>query len=79
MKATQTHYDNGKDYDIIDVCKSLKFKYAYVIYDLNHNKNVNIIHRYLRKNNIIPIGRFGEWEYYNMDKTIISGKNAVIT
>jgi protoporphyrinogen oxidase len=68
-----------KEDDIIDVCKSLKFKYAYVIYDLNHNKNVNIIHRYLRKNNIIPIGRFGEWEYYNMDKTIISGKNAVIT
>jgi len=33
MKATQTHYDNGKDYDIIDVCKD---------YNLNFNRG-NII------------------------------------
>lgn len=29
MKATQTHYETGKDYDIIDVCKD---------YDLNFNR-----------------------------------------
>ena len=29
MKATQTHYDNGKDYDIIDVCND---------YSLNFNR-----------------------------------------
>ena len=29
MRATQLHYENGKDYDIIDVCKD---------YDLNFNK-----------------------------------------
>lgn len=29
MKATQLHYENGKDYDIIDVCKD---------YELNFNK-----------------------------------------
>lgn len=29
MKATQIHYQNGKDYDIIDVCKD---------YALNFNK-----------------------------------------
>lgn len=33
MKASQPHYDNGKDYDIIDVCKD---------YDLNFNRG-NII------------------------------------
>ena len=33
MKATQPHYANGKDYDIIDVCKD---------YNLNFNKG-NII------------------------------------
>ena len=38
--------------------------------------NVEIIHDYLKNNNIIPIGRFGEWEYYNMDKALLSGKNA---
>ncbi len=29
MKATQVHYDNGKDYDIIDVCND---------YTLNFNR-----------------------------------------
>jgi len=29
MKATQPHYDNGKDYDIIDVCND---------YALNFNR-----------------------------------------
>ena len=33
MKATQTHYDNGKDYDIIDVCND---------YSLNFNR-VNVL------------------------------------
>jgi UDP-galactopyranose mutase len=60
----------------MEVCKTSTFKYAYVIYDLDHKKNVEIIHDYLKKSNIIPIGRFGEWEYLNMDKAILSGKNA---
>lgn len=33
MKSTQLHYDTGKDYDIIDVCKD---------YSLNFNRG-NII------------------------------------
>jgi UDP-galactopyranose mutase len=37
---------------------------------------VRIIHDYLERSNIIPIGRFGEWEYFNMDKAILSGKDA---
>jgi len=62
--------------DKIDVCEAKNFKYAYVIYDLDHQKNVKVIHDYLVAHNILPIGRFGEWEYYNMDKAILSGKNA---
>ena len=27
MKATQPHYDNGKDYDIIDVCNDYALNY----------------------------------------------------
>jgi len=63
--------------DEVEVCEARDFKYAYVIYDLHHRKNVNIIKDYLTAHNIIPIGRFGEWEYYNMDKAILSGKQAV--
>lgn len=66
-----------KEDDELDVCEIAHFNYAYVIYDLNHRRNVNIIHEFLKENNIIPIGRYGEWEYFNMDKTILSGKNAI--
>ena len=62
--------------DEIEICTAIDFKYAYVIYDLYQRKNVKVIHEYLVAHNIIPIGRFGEWEYYNMDKAILSGKNA---
>jgi len=65
-----------KENDELEVCDISCFKYAYVIYDLNHKKNVTIIHRFLNENNIIPIGRYGEWEYLNMDKSILSGRKA---
>ena len=67
-----------KENDIIEVCDITNFKYAYIIYDLEHKQNVNIIHKYLKSKNIIPVGRFGEWEYLNMDKSILSGKMAAI-
>ena len=63
--------------DEIELCVAKNLKYAYVIYDLYHRKNVNVIRNYLIAQNIFPIGRFGEWEYYNMDKAFQSGKNAV--
>jgi len=54
--------------DVVDI------KCAYVIYDLDHRKNVKKIHDFLRKHHIFPCGRFGEWEYFNMDHSIASGK-----
>ncbi|HYX35355.1 MAG TPA: FAD-dependent oxidoreductase [Oligoflexus sp.] len=47
---------------------------AYVIYDLDHEKNVKTIHDYLMSLDIHPRGRFGDWQYYNMDHSILSGK-----
>ncbi|GAH58888.1 unnamed protein product, partial [marine sediment metagenome] len=64
------------DDDKIEVTQILNMKYAYIIYDLNHRKNVDKIHSFLRANNIISCGRFGEWEYFNMDHSIMSGKRA---
>jgi protoporphyrinogen oxidase len=62
--------------DKIDVFDALDFKYAYVINDLDHGRNVAIIHDYLRGKRIHPMGRFGEWGYLNMDRSILSGRNA---
>ena len=48
---------------------------AYVIEGLDHH-SVDLIHDFLRSHQILPCGRFGEWEYMNMDKAILSGKYA---
>ena len=63
-----------KEDDKILVSGVAPLKYGYVIYDLNHRKNVNQIHSYLHSLDIYPCGRFGEWEYFNMDHSILSGK-----
>jgi|LQYC01.1.fsa_nt_gi UDP-galactopyranose mutase len=49
---------------------------AYIIYDHRHRENTRTIRDYLGGLNIIARGRFGEWEYLNMDHVILSGKNA---
>lgn len=60
--------------DTITVSQVLDLEVAYVIYDLNHRKNVGTVHNYLRSIDVYPCGRFGEWEYFNMDHTILSGQ-----
>jgi UDP-galactopyranose mutase len=52
----------------------INIHYAYIIYDLDHRKNVDCIHRYLKSQDIIPFGRFGKWEYFNMDHSIMDGR-----
>ena len=47
---------------------------AYVIYHNQHLQDVDLIHEYLRSIDIYPCGRFGDWEYLNMDHSIMSGK-----
>jgi len=47
---------------------------AYIIYHIQHRQDVDIIHEYLRSIDIHPCGRFGDWEYLNMDHSIMSGK-----
>jgi UDP-galactopyranose mutase len=62
--------------DKLEVFDALDFKYAYVIYDTQHRRNVNLIQSYLKFVRVSSMGRYGEWEYLNMDKAILSGKRA---
>jgi protoporphyrinogen oxidase len=57
--------------------KVMKLNPAYIIYDLKHRENTEQIKAYLKSLKILTKGRFGEWEYLNMDHSILSGKNAV--
>jgi protoporphyrinogen oxidase len=47
-----------------------------VIYDSAHRRAQQMVRGYLEANAIYSCGRFGEWEYLNMDQAILSGKRA---
>ncbi len=72
LKAAQLITDD----DTIELVHTEEIHPAYVIYDLDHAKNVGIIRDWLRENGIFTAGRFGEWQYFNMDHSMRSGKQA---
>ena len=49
---------------------------SYVIQTSGVREKISHIRTKLRKYRIYPVGRFAEWEYYNMDKAIESAMNA---
>jgi protoporphyrinogen oxidase len=42
-------------------------EFAYVLFDKAHSVNAETVKRFLVDKGIFPLGRFGEWQYYNMD------------
>lgn len=64
------------DDDTIELVHTEEIHPAYVIYDLAHADNVRTIRDYLREHGIVTAGRFGEWQYFNMDHSMRSGKQA---
>jgi protoporphyrinogen oxidase len=63
-----------KEDDPIELKTILVLDPAYVIYTHAHKEDVNMIQQFLRTNDIFNCGRFGKWEYLNMDHVILSGK-----
>jgi protoporphyrinogen oxidase len=45
-------------------------EHAYVVFDENYESATTIVKSYLAESGIDSIGRFGEWQYYNMDVCI---------
>lgn len=50
-------------------------KYANVIFDHHIYKNRKIVLDYLKDNDVVSIGRFGEWEYFWSDQSMLSGRD----
>jgi protoporphyrinogen oxidase len=63
--------DSKDDVNFTDI---RRFEYAYVIYDLNHRKNMDKIKDYFATQNVYLNGRFGSFEYLNMDAIIAQSK-----
>ncbi len=61
-----------KDVEFIDITK---YQYAYVIYDLEHTSNMDYIRKFYEKQGIYLNGRFGNFEYWNMDRILRESLN----
>lgn len=55
------------DVEFIDITK---YEYAYVVYDLGHAANMKAIREYFAKEGVVLHGRFGNFEYWNMDRVL---------
>jgi protoporphyrinogen oxidase len=53
-------------------------KYANVIFDHHIYENRKIVLDFLSENNIISVGRFGEWDYFWSDQSLLSGRNGAL-
>ena len=78
MKGYNEMYENGKNHS--DLCEVLDYHisdHAYVVFDKNYTKFRKLILKKIAKMGIIQIGRFAEWEYYNMDVCIKSAIDTI--
>ena len=64
--------ENADDISLINITRH---QYAYVIYDLSHKSNMTAIREYFTNEGVHLNGRFGNFEYWNMDKVLREAKN----
>lgn len=57
---------------------TIDIKYAYIIHDANRIPAAKKIHDYLRKYDIYPCGRYGDWGYLWSHDAILSGRDAAL-
>ena len=50
--------------------------HAYVIFDRHRQAHLEALIDYLEERDIFPAGRYGRWEYFSMEDSILSGKAA---
>lgn len=60
--------------DSVQFSRVSRTKYAYIVYDLDHQLRVSKIRKYLSGLGIELCGRFGQFEYLNMDTCMASAK-----
>lgn len=56
----------------VTTCLITRNEFAYVVYDLDYQKNIRLIHDYFQDRGVSLIGRFSRFEYLNMDGIIRS-------
>jgi protoporphyrinogen oxidase len=54
----------------------LDIKYAYVVFDEHRQTHLQTLIQYLESRDIHTAGRYGQWDYFSMEDSILSGKAA---
>jgi UDP-galactopyranose mutase len=63
-----------KEDDAVICANVVDMPYAYVVYDHPRVKNIAILKQWLAEHDIILVGRYSEWEYFNSDHAFLAGK-----
>ncbi|MFQ5883487.1 MAG: protoporphyrinogen/coproporphyrinogen oxidase [Thermoplasmata archaeon] len=71
---TNLHENRIIDKDDVRFSRVKRTEHAYVVYDLNHSRNVSKLRRFMSEQGIELCGRFGRFEYLNMDACIGSAR-----
>lgn len=60
-----------------DVCFTMvrRSKYAYIVYDLDYQRNISTVKEFINEKGIKLCGRFSEFEYLNMDACVKKAMN----
>jgi len=72
-KSYDEMVENGKKDDFL--LRPLAYHvsdHAYVVFDENYDQSTFVIKNYIEDLGLYTLGRFGEWQYYNMDVCIKS-------
>lgn len=64
------HKNNFIDKKSVCYSRVARTKYAYIVYDLDYSKNISRVKEFLDRRGIRLCGRFGQFEYLNMDACI---------
>ena len=57
----------------------LDIRFAYVVFDEHRQAHLQSLVDYLESRDIFTAGRYGRWDYYSMEDSILSGKSAAET
>ena len=60
--------------DLILTRHVLDIRYAYVVFDKHRQLHLDNLTAYLESRDIFTAGRYGRWDYYSMEDSILSGK-----
>lgn len=68
--STEMTAEGGKDDFLLSSMDYCTTEYAYVLFDHHHKACTERLIEFLKSHRIYSLGRFGEWQYYNMDMCI---------